>query len=59
MIELKESISTLLEGRLLTSKPLHQPEELLHSLLEQGLTGDDLMAAFKENIQLRKETTKL
>ncbi|HZH59100.1 MAG TPA: YwpF family protein [Metabacillus sp.] len=57
--ELDESISILLEGRLLTSRPLHQPEVLLQALLEQGLTGDDLMEAFKENIQHRKETTKL
>jgi len=57
--ELDESISILFEGRLLTSRPLHQPEVLLQTLLEQGLTGDDLMEAFKENIQHRKETTKL
>lgn len=53
------SISILLIGRLLTSRPLHNPEDLLQSLMEQGLTGNSLMEAFKANIQQRKEMTKL
>lgn len=56
---LDESISILLDGRLLSSRPVHEPEELLQSLMEQGLTGESLIAAFKENMQQRKETTKL
>jgi YwpF-like protein len=56
---LKKHFSILLEGRLLTSKPIHDPEELLRSLMGQGLSGEQLIKAFTENVHQRKETTKL
>lgn len=56
---LENSVSILLDGRLLTSKLIHDPEELLRSLMGQGLSGDDLLQAFRENVHQRKETTKL
>ena len=39
IVPLDDHISVLLDGRLLTSKPIHDPEELLQSLMDQGLTG--------------------
>lgn len=59
IVPLDDHISVLLDGRLLTSKPIHDPEELLQSLIDQGLTGEALMKEFKLNINQRKETTKL
>ncbi|MBM7605359.1 hypothetical protein JOC75_003382 [Metabacillus crassostreae] len=59
IVPLDDHISVLLDGRLLTSRPIHDPEELLQSLMEQGLTGEALMKEFKLNINQRKETTKL
>ncbi|WP_226670529.1 YwpF-like family protein [Metabacillus litoralis] len=59
IVPLDDHISILLDGRLLTSRPIHDPEELLQSLMEQGLTGDALMKEFKLNINQRKETTRL
>ncbi|TXC85940.1 hypothetical protein FS935_19120 [Metabacillus litoralis] len=59
IVPLDDHISVLLDGRLLTSKPIHDPEELLQSLMDQGLTGEALMKEFKLNINQRKETTKL
>jgi hypothetical protein len=56
---LKKHLSILLEGRLLTSKPIHDPEVLLRSLMGQGLSGEQLIKAFTENVHQRKETTKL
>lgn len=59
IVPLDDHISVLLDGRLLTSRPIHDPEELLQSLMDQGLTGEALMKEFKLNINQRKETTKL
>jgi hypothetical protein len=56
---LERHLSILLDGRLLTSRPIHDPEELLRSLMGQGLSGDELIKAFTENVHQRKETTKL
>lgn len=56
---LERHLSILLDGRLLTSRPIHNPEELLRSLMGQGLSGDELIKAFKENVHQRKETTRL
>jgi YwpF-like protein len=56
---LKQHISILIEGRLITSKPIYDPEVLLRTLMGQGLSGDSLIKAFTENVHQRKETTKL
>jgi hypothetical protein len=56
---LENHFSILLDGRLLTSKPIHDPEVLLRSLMGQGLSGDSLIQAFTENVHQRRETTKL
>jgi hypothetical protein len=56
---LDQHLSILLDGRLLTSRPIHDPEELLRSLMGQGLSGDSLLEAFSGNVHQRKETTKL
>ena len=56
---LDESISILFDGRLLTSRPQYRPEELLESLIDQGLSGNALMEAFKETIQQREYSAKL
>jgi hypothetical protein len=56
---LEKHTSILIEGRLITSKPIYDPEVLLRTLMGQGLTGDPLIKAFTENVHQRKETTKL
>lgn len=56
---LDESVSVLFDGRLLTSRPQYRPEELLESLIDQGLSGNALMDAFKETVQQRGYSTKL
>nr|WP_285844226.1 YwpF-like family protein [Bacillus sp. J37] len=56
---LDESISVLFDGRLLTTRPQYRPEELLESLIDQGLSGNALMDAFKETVQQRGYSTKL
>jgi hypothetical protein len=56
---LDQHLSILLDGRLLTSRPIHDPEELLRSLMEQGLSGDKLIQTFSDHVHQRKETTKL
>lgn len=56
---LDESISILFDGRLLTSRSQYRPDELLESLLDQGLSGNALKEAFKESIQQREHSTKL
>ncbi|APH03425.1 YwpF family protein [Bacillus weihaiensis] len=56
---LEPNISILLDGRLLTSRPVHDPAELLQTLMEQGLAKEGLMVEFKKRMQERKETTKL
>ncbi|KKI89733.1 hypothetical protein WQ54_25655 [Bacillus sp. SA1-12] len=56
---LENHLSILLDGRLLTSRPIHDPEELLRSLMGQGLIGEDLLKTFSENVHQRKESTKL
>lgn len=57
--KLETHLSILLDGRLLTSRPMHDPEVLLRSLMGQGLSGDTLIEAFTESVHQRKETTKL
>ncbi|WP_299091930.1 YwpF family protein [uncultured Metabacillus sp.] len=56
---LENHLSILLDGRLLTSRPIHDPEQLLRSLMGQGLSGDALIKTFSENVHQRKESTKL
>lgn len=56
---LDESISILFDGRLLTTRAQRHPEELLESLLDQGLSGNALMEAFKETIHKREYSTKM
>ncbi|MDQ0232716.1 YwpF family protein [Metabacillus malikii] len=56
---LEEHMSILLDGHLIASRPLHDPEVLLRTLMGKGLTGDSLIDAFTENVNIRKETTKL
>jgi YwpF-like protein len=58
LTSLDHTLSILLEGKLITSRPIHNPEELLRSLMGQGLSGDTLLKAFSENVHQRRETTK-
>lgn len=58
LTSLDHYLSILLEGKLITSRPIHNPEELLRSLMGQGLSGDTLLKAFSESVHQRKETTK-
>jgi YwpF-like protein len=56
---LERHLSVLLGGRLVTSKLIHDPEELLGSLLEEGLSGESLLKAFSDSVHQRKETMRL
>ncbi|MFC0272332.1 YwpF family protein [Metabacillus herbersteinensis] len=51
---LKEHMSILLEGRLQTKKLKHNPEKLLSDLMTQGLSGDSLLQAFRQNVNEKK-----
>lgn len=56
---LEKTFSVLLDGRLIASRPVHDPEQLLRNLMAQGLTGDQLIEAFTDNVHQRKDTTRL
>lgn len=56
---LEQDLSILIDGRLHASRRLHDPEVLLRTLMGQGLTGDALIEAFTENVNIKKDTTRL
>lgn len=49
IVALEESISVLLDGKMITNRYRTETEEVLKDLIKHGLSGEKLLDAFKQN----------
>ncbi|MEK4184929.1 YwpF-like family protein [Bacillus sp. FSL K6-1145] len=49
IVALEENISVLLDGKMITNRYRTETEEVLKDLVKEGLSGEKLLDAFKQN----------